>query len=77
MQTIDGTEVTSAYDPAYSQQQFEQQNVYTGQQAAMQTSSTIEEWTYAYDDNGYIYWYNNVTGHSQYEDPYSTTSIAH
>lgn len=30
-----------------------------------------EEWMQAYDDDGNLYWYNNYTGVSQYEDPYS------
>jgi hypothetical protein len=65
--TIDGAEITTAYDPSYSQQQLEQSTAVVSHQP-----NTTEEWGYAYDDNGYIYWYNNLTGQSQYEDPYST-----
>lgn len=71
--TIDGTEVrgkvfsfsfldsnaylqvTSAYDPLVSQQIYDQQ--------------LAVEWSSAYDENGYMYWYNSVTGVSQYEEP--------
>ena len=27
------------------------------------------EWVQAYDDDNVVYWYNNYTGVSQYEDP--------
>jgi hypothetical protein len=30
----------------------------------------VSEWSQAYDDQGYPYWYNYVTGVSQYEDPF-------
>lgn len=32
-------------------------------------STMQNEWTQAYDDNSNVYWYNNFTGVSQYEDP--------
>lgn len=28
------------------------------------------EWQQAYDDGGNVYWYNQYTGVSQYEDPF-------
>lgn len=33
-------------------------------------ASDGEEWTQYYDENGYVYYYNNYTGQSQYENPY-------
>jgi hypothetical protein len=32
--------------------------------------NTGEEWSQFYDENGYVYYYNNFTGQSQYENPY-------
>lgn len=74
--TIDGNEVTSSYDPLYVQQQFEETSNSLVPSALDQPSSLTDEWAYAYDDNGYIYWYNGRTGQSQYEDPYTSNSIS-
>ena len=70
--TIDGNEVTSSYDPLFVQQHFEESNSFAP--SAIDQSSSADDWSYAHDDNGYIYWYNSRTGESQYEDPYTTKS---
>ena len=33
------------------------------------TAAPASEWQQAYDDDGNLYFYNNFTGVSQYEDP--------
>lgn len=38
------------------------------------TVAPVDTWETAYDGEGTIYWYNSVTGVSQYEDP-STGNI--
>ena len=70
--TIDGTELSSSYDPLYVQQQIENTESALVPAVTNDSVAVIDDWIYAYDDNGYIYWYNNRTGQSQYEDPYST-----
>ena len=62
--TIDGTQVED-YDATYAQQRADNE----AEEAPAEASS--EEWSTAYDDNGNIYFYNNFTGVSQYEDPYA------
>ena len=62
--TIDGTQVED-YDATYAQQRADNE----ADEAPADISS--EEWTTAYDDGGNLYFYNNFTGVSQYEDPYT------
>ena len=62
--TIDGTQVED-YDATYAQQRADNE----AEEAPAEASS--EEWTTAYDDVGNIFFYNNFTGVSQYEDPYA------
>jgi hypothetical protein len=33
-------------------------------------ATVLDPWTMYYDDQGYPYYYNNITGASQYESPY-------
>jgi hypothetical protein len=76
--TMDGTQVES-YDATYSQQRVEEEEAQWaatsedyayGAEGQEGQAEQVEEWTSAYDEDGNVYYYNNYTGVSQYEQPF-------
>jgi hypothetical protein len=73
--TMDGEEFHQ-YDSTIAQQKADQLSASTyGAEAAVGGYAATgggysSEWTEYSDENGYPYWYNSVTGVSQYENPY-------
>ena len=75
--TMDGEQVDD-YDPTYSQQRLEGEEVNNaanyggyGETAAYDANAAGgEEWTQYEDDDGNPYYYNNYTGESTYDYPY-------